>query len=47
MHIRLAELAERLGVELQGDGNLMITGVSTLKDAGSGEIAFLDRKSVV
>ena len=45
MHIRLAELAERLGVELQGDGSLMITGVSTLKDAGSGEIAFLANES--
>lgn len=45
MQIRLAELADHLGAELQGDGNLIITGVSTLKEAGSGEIAFLANES--
>lgn len=45
MQIRLTELAERLGAKLQGDSDLIITGVSTLKDAGSGEIAFLANES--
>lgn len=45
MQIRLAELADRLEAELRGDGDLIITGVSTLKEAGSGEIAFLANES--
>ncbi|MEK9712064.1 MAG: UDP-3-O-(3-hydroxymyristoyl)glucosamine N-acyltransferase [Thalassolituus sp.] len=41
MQISLAELAGHLGAELRGDADLTITGVSTLKEAGSGEVAFL------
>jgi len=41
MPYRLAELASRFGATLQGDGARTITGVGTLQDAGSGQIAFL------
>lgn len=41
MAYRLAELASRFGVALQGDGARTITGVGTLQDAGPGQIAFL------
>lgn len=41
MAYRLAELASRFGATLQGDGDCPITGVGTLQEAGSGQIAFL------
>jgi UDP-3-O-[3-hydroxymyristoyl] glucosamine N-acyltransferase len=37
----LAELAERFGLELQGDGGVRIHGVGTLAGAGSGQLGFL------
>ncbi|HTA65306.1 MAG TPA: UDP-3-O-(3-hydroxymyristoyl)glucosamine N-acyltransferase [Xanthomonadaceae bacterium] len=37
----LAQLAERFGLGLRGDGNASIEGVATLARAGVGEIAFL------
>lgn len=39
--IRLAELAEKLNAQLQGDGELVITGVASLGSAKAGEITFL------
>ena len=38
---RLEEIASALGAELRGDGQVLITGVATLKAAGPSEIAFL------
>ena len=37
----LAEIAERLGCRLEGDGALVITRVATLDDAGPGDLTFL------
>ncbi|ODS51902.1 MAG: UDP-3-O-(3-hydroxymyristoyl)glucosamine N-acyltransferase [Acidobacteria bacterium SCN 69-37] len=37
----LADLAERLGCRLDGDGTLEITGVAALDDAGPGDVTFL------
>ncbi|OHE81183.1 MAG: UDP-3-O-(3-hydroxymyristoyl)glucosamine N-acyltransferase [Lysobacterales bacterium GWF1_69_6] len=37
----LAELAERFGLELRGDGATRIRGVATLAGAGEGQLAFL------
>ncbi|HET6603897.1 MAG TPA: UDP-3-O-(3-hydroxymyristoyl)glucosamine N-acyltransferase [Xanthomonadaceae bacterium] len=38
---RLAELAERFGLELHGDGEVRIRGVGTLAEAGSDQVSFL------
>jgi UDP-3-O-[3-hydroxymyristoyl] glucosamine N-acyltransferase len=45
VQISLSELAAHLGAELRGDSNQQITGVATLKEASSGEIAFLANES--
>ncbi len=37
----LAEIADRLGCRLEGDGTLVITRVATLDDAGPGDLTFL------
>ena len=37
----LAELAERFGLRLRGDGSRRIAGVATLAHAGTGQLAFL------
>lgn len=39
--MRLAELATRLDCELHGDGEIEITGVGTIENAGPGEITFI------
>ena len=39
--MKLAELAERLGCELEGDPGTEITGVAGLLDAGPGDLTFL------
>lgn len=39
--MKLAEIAGRLGGRLQGDGNLEITGLSSLAEATAGDISFL------
>jgi UDP-3-O-[3-hydroxymyristoyl] glucosamine N-acyltransferase len=39
--VTLAEIAERLGCRLEGDGALVITRVATLDDAGPGDLTFL------
>ncbi|MEO5699770.1 MAG: UDP-3-O-(3-hydroxymyristoyl)glucosamine N-acyltransferase [Casimicrobiaceae bacterium] len=41
MAILLAELAERVGAELRGDGGVLIARVATLESAGRDAIAFL------
>jgi UDP-3-O-[3-hydroxymyristoyl] glucosamine N-acyltransferase len=41
MAVSLAELAHRLGAELRGDGNLAVSAVATLQQAGPGDISFL------
>ncbi len=38
---RLQELVDRLGGELQGDGNIAVARVATLEKAGEGDLAFL------
>jgi UDP-3-O-[3-hydroxymyristoyl] glucosamine N-acyltransferase len=39
--VTLAEIADRLGCRLEGDGALVITRVATLDDAGPGDLTFL------
>ncbi len=39
--LRLAELAERLGCRLEGDGEIEITHVARITEAGPGELTFL------
>jgi UDP-3-O-[3-hydroxymyristoyl] glucosamine N-acyltransferase len=39
--VKLAELAARLGCVLEGDGEIEITRVATLEQAGAGDLAFL------
>lgn len=39
--MKLAELAERLGAELRGDGHVEVTGVRGIEDAGPAEITFV------
>jgi UDP-3-O-[3-hydroxymyristoyl] glucosamine N-acyltransferase len=39
--VTLAELAERLGCRLEGDGRLEVTRVAGLDDAGPGDVTFL------
>lgn len=41
MAIRLADIVERFGGELRGDGNILIERVATLETAREGEISFL------
>ena len=41
MPISLAELAERTGAKLHGDGTVLLSRVATLESAGPGGIAFL------
>jgi UDP-3-O-[3-hydroxymyristoyl] glucosamine N-acyltransferase len=38
--IRLSDLAARLGGSLEGDGDLLITGIAGLEDATAGDISF-------
>jgi len=40
----LAELARRVGGEVQGDGAFRVDGVATLEDAGPAEISFFSNK---
>jgi UDP-3-O-[3-hydroxymyristoyl] glucosamine N-acyltransferase len=39
--MKLAELAERLGAELHGDGSIEVTGVRGIEEAGPSEITFV------
>ena len=41
---RLEQLAEQLGATLHGDGELIITGVASMKSATQGQITFLSDK---
>jgi UDP-3-O-[3-hydroxymyristoyl] glucosamine N-acyltransferase len=41
----LSDLSTRFGLELQGDGSLMIAGVGTLASAGPSDITFLANRS--
>ncbi|GEN25623.1 UDP-3-O-(3-hydroxymyristoyl)glucosamine N-acyltransferase [Halomonas cupida] len=45
IHLTLAEIAERLGARLEGDGDLRVTGLATLKDAGPDQVAFLANRA--
>ncbi len=42
MEYRLAELAEKVGGDVHGDGDLTIRGVAGIKEATAGQITFLD-----
>lgn len=44
MVFTLAQLAQRLGAQVHGDGSLEIRKVATLEKAGKGEITFLSNK---
>jgi UDP-3-O-[3-hydroxymyristoyl] glucosamine N-acyltransferase len=39
--MKLSEIAERLGCALEGEGEIEITGVAGIEEAGTGEITFL------
>ena len=39
--MRLAELAERVGARVSGDGDTVVSHVATLDNAGAGAITFL------
>jgi len=39
--MKLKEIAERLGCQLEGDGNVEITGVAGIEQAGPGRLTFL------
>jgi UDP-3-O-[3-hydroxymyristoyl] glucosamine N-acyltransferase len=39
--VELAQLAERLGCRLEGDGTIDVTRVATLEEAGPGDVTFL------
>ncbi|MDR0217325.1 MAG: UDP-3-O-(3-hydroxymyristoyl)glucosamine N-acyltransferase [Enterobacteriaceae bacterium] len=39
--IRLADLAQQLNAQLQGDGDIVITGIAPMYSANSGQITFL------
>lgn len=41
MALTVAQLAERIGASLEGDGSLVITGVAGLREAEPGQISFL------
>ena len=41
----LADLAQRLGATLYGDGTVQVDGLSTLQDAGPTDIAFLANRA--
>lgn len=41
MHKTLKEISELIDGELSGDGDIIITGVSGIKEAGSGDITFI------
>lgn len=43
--LTLAEIAERLGARLEGDGDLRVTGLATLKDAGPDQVSFLANRA--
>ena len=41
MSTRLQQLVERLGGQLIGDGNLEVSGIAPLDDAGASHVTFL------
>ena len=41
VNFALSEIATYLDAEIRGDSELRITGLSTLQDAGEGQLAFL------
>jgi UDP-3-O-[3-hydroxymyristoyl] glucosamine N-acyltransferase len=41
VRITLADLASRIGARLEGDGDLQVSGVATLEQAGPEQVAFL------
>lgn len=43
----LADLAERLGLELRGDGGMVLTGVAALSEAGPGLLTYIADESRV
>ncbi len=45
MSVRLADLAERTGAQLRGDGGCEVDHVDTLQDAGPGAVSFLANPS--
>jgi UDP-3-O-[3-hydroxymyristoyl] glucosamine N-acyltransferase len=47
IHLRLDDLAEKLGAQLLGDGAVKIHGVNTIQDAGPEEICFLSSEKHV
>jgi UDP-3-O-[3-hydroxymyristoyl] glucosamine N-acyltransferase len=45
--IMAAELAAHVGGRVRGDGNVLISGVSSLENAGAGEIAFIEESKLL
>jgi UDP-3-O-[3-hydroxymyristoyl] glucosamine N-acyltransferase len=42
MELKLSELADRLELALEGDGDVVITGLAGFDDAGPGDLTFVD-----
>jgi len=42
MELKLSELADRLELALDGDGDVVITGLAGFQDAGPGDLTFVD-----
>ena len=40
-HVKLRDLAARLDCRLEGDGDVEISGVAGIHDAGPGDVTFL------
>lgn len=45
-HMKLRELAERIGAELIGDGEVEITGAAGLSEAGEGQITYVEERRI-
>ena len=43
--VTLESLASRFGLELRGDGSIIVTGVGTLERAGPGQVSFLSNST--
>jgi len=45
--VRLADLAVRIGARLVGDGEVVVTGISPIEEAGPGQVTFLSNPKYV
>ncbi len=45
--VRLADLAVRIGARLVGDGEVVVTGISPIEEAGPGQVTFLSNPKYI